>query len=73
MIQSMTENYRRLELNLKSNTKEFIKIINYVKGRLPNEKAETKEDKIDLDEFSFEVVNMACTIHLWISACGNTA
>ena len=30
MIQSMTENYRRLELNLKSNTKEFIKIINYV-------------------------------------------
>lgn len=25
MIQSMTENYRRLELNLKSNTKEFIK------------------------------------------------
>lgn len=62
MIQSMTENYRRLELNLKSNTKEFIKIINYVKGRLPNEKAETKEDKIDLDEFSFEVVNMASKV-----------
>lgn len=58
----MIGNNRRLELKQKSNTKEPIKLINYVKGGRLNKEIETKGDKIDFDEFSFEVASMVSEV-----------